>query len=194
MDDTTKITLLTAMTGESDESVLTAYLELASAKILNHMYPYVTDISSLSVPSKYDMNTVEIAAYLLNKRGAEGETAHTESGVSRTYGHADVPYAYLRPIIPMSAVLDGNTYVVTYDPNGGVWDDSTDKVTVTGYRGNQITLHDTPTLDDHTFSTWNDGNNDYAAGDTYTITGDVTFTAVWTESTNADTETESTDD
>lgn len=48
---------------------------------------------------------VEIAAYMLNKRGAEGETAHSENGVSRSYEDGDIPATLLRRITPMAGVL-----------------------------------------------------------------------------------------
>ena len=57
------------------------------------------------VPIQYDTTQVEIAAYLLNKRGAEGETAHSENGVSRSYEDGDIPPTLLRRITPMAGVL-----------------------------------------------------------------------------------------
>jgi hypothetical protein len=47
----------------------------------------------------------EIAAYLLNKRGAEGQTSHTENGITRNYGGADVPESMLSSIIPRVGVM-----------------------------------------------------------------------------------------
>ena len=43
---------------------------------------------------------IEIAVYLYNKQGAEGQTAHSENGISRTYESADVPESMLRGIAP----------------------------------------------------------------------------------------------
>ena len=48
---------------------------------------------------------VEIATYLLNKRGGEGELSHSENGISRSYENGDVPESMMRQIVPMAGVL-----------------------------------------------------------------------------------------
>ena len=83
--------------GWSDE-VLIAYLAIAGQKILNRAYPY--DDTVTDVPRRYGYLQCEIAAYLLNKRGAEGEISHSENGISRTYENADVPDSMLSDVIP----------------------------------------------------------------------------------------------
>ena len=99
-----KLKLLKAMVGESDtEEVLLAYLNIAGRKILNRAYPYGTD--ETEVPTRYDFLQCEIAAYLLNKRGAEGQTAHAENGISRSYESADVPESMLGAVTPMVGVI-----------------------------------------------------------------------------------------
>ena len=47
----------------------------------------------------------DIDVALLNKRGAEGETAHSENGVSRSYEDGDIPPTLLRRILPMAGVI-----------------------------------------------------------------------------------------
>jgi hypothetical protein len=92
------------MVGESDtEEVLLAYLNIAGRKIINRACPYGTD--ETEVPIRYDFLQCEIAAYLLNKRGAEGQTGHSENGISRSYESADVPESLLGAITPMVGVL-----------------------------------------------------------------------------------------
>ena len=99
-----KLTLLKAMVGESDtEEVLLAYLDIAGSKILNRAYPYGTE--ETEVPSRYEFLQCEIASYLLNKRGAEGQTSHSENGISRSYESADVPESLLGAITPMAGVI-----------------------------------------------------------------------------------------
>ena len=83
--------------GWSDE-ILTSYLTIAGQKILNRAYPY--DDTVEEVPRRYGVLQCELAAYLLNKRGAEGEVSHSENGISRTYENADVPESMLRDVIP----------------------------------------------------------------------------------------------
>ena len=104
MTQAEKLKLLKAMVGESDtEEVLLAYLNIAGRKILNRAFPFGTD--DTEVPTRYDFLQCEIAAYLLNKRGAEGQTAHSENGISRSYESADVPESLLGAITPMVGVL-----------------------------------------------------------------------------------------
>lgn len=92
------------MTEENDKDILSAYLLIAKEKLLSHIYPYSYE-DDMEVPHKYDGLHVEIAAYFINKRGAEGEVSHAENGVSRTYADADIPANMLRRIVPMASVL-----------------------------------------------------------------------------------------
>ena len=104
MTQAEKLKLLKAMVGESDtEEVLLAYLNIAGNKIINRAYPY--DTEETEVPGRYDFLQCEIAAYLLNKRGAEGQTGHSENGISRSYESADVPESMLGAITPTVGVL-----------------------------------------------------------------------------------------
>lgn len=103
MTDTEKLTMLKAMTGEKDESVLFTYLSIAGNKILKRAYPFNSTVTV--VPDRYAYNQVEIAAYLVNKRGAEGETAHSENGISRSYEDGDVPPTLLREIVPCASLI-----------------------------------------------------------------------------------------
>ena len=59
-----------------------AFLSVAGQKIIQRAYPFSVDVTE--VPDKYATNQVEIACYLLNKRGAEGETYHSEGGINRS--------------------------------------------------------------------------------------------------------------
>lgn len=86
----------------SDEVLLT-YLNIAGRKIIDRAYPYDDTIET--VPKRYEMLQCEIASYLLNKRGAEGETSHSENGISRSYENADVPKSMLDVITPFCGVI-----------------------------------------------------------------------------------------
>ncbi len=104
MTQAEKLQLLKAMVGESDpEEVLLAYLNIAGSKIINRAYPFGTD--EVEVPARYDFLHCEIAAYLLNKRGAEGQTVHSENGISRSYESADIPESMLGAVTPCVGVL-----------------------------------------------------------------------------------------
>ncbi len=104
MEDSEKITYVKAMTDETDETVISVFLEVAKQAILNRLYPFETEDESRKWLTKYDTTQCRITVYLLNKRGAEGETAHSENGVSRTYSSADIPNALLYEITPFAKV------------------------------------------------------------------------------------------
>ena len=103
MTNADMLTKLKAMTGEQAEEVLSTYLEIAGQKILRKAYPY--DDTQTEVPVKYHYTQLEVAAYLLNKRGAEGETARSENGISRSYEDGDVPPSLMREVVPCAAVI-----------------------------------------------------------------------------------------
>ena len=103
MTNDEKLAALKAMVGSSDsDEVLSAYLKLAGGKIIAKAFPYQNDVTE--VPAQYSYLQVEIAAYMLNKRGAEGQTSH-ENGVTRQYESADVPASMLKAITPYCGVI-----------------------------------------------------------------------------------------
>lgn len=102
MTQTQMLTILRNSVNETDESVLKAYLVLAGDHILNKAFPF--DPQKRDVPPKYHSLQIEIAAYLINKIGAEGETSHSENGVSRTYENASVPDSMLKGVLPFVGV------------------------------------------------------------------------------------------
>lgn len=97
------LSLLQKMCNENDAGVVLAYYKMAKEIVINKAFPYKTTVTD--VPPKYTGVLIEIAAYLLNKRGAEGEIAHSENGISRTYGGASVPDEMLNKIIPTVGVI-----------------------------------------------------------------------------------------
>lgn len=105
MTDAEKLKMVKAMTGETDEGILSTYLSIAGDKVCRKAYPY--DPDARLVPCRYGFVQVEIAVYLLNKRGAEGQTAHSENGISRSYEDGDVPPTLLRDIVPFASVIGG---------------------------------------------------------------------------------------
>ena len=109
MTDAEKILLVKAMTGESADTVVSAYLSMARQAILNRAYPFLSDaeLSEMSVPTRYENLQCEIAAYLLNKRGAEGETAHNENGINRSYENGGIPDSMLKQVVPFCRVPCG---------------------------------------------------------------------------------------
>lgn len=98
MTNSDKVAMLTAMTGETATTTLNTYLTLAGDKVCRKAYPFNPE--ERTVPPQYDMVQVEIAAYMLNKRGAEGEIKHNENGINREYESGDIPFTLLRDIVP----------------------------------------------------------------------------------------------
>ena len=104
MTEQEKLTYLRAMVGDTDtDEVLSTYLVVAGKKIIARAYPY--DDTVTEVPEKYDTLQCEIAAYLLNKRGAEGQTQHSENGITRSYENADVPASMMKVVTPHCGVI-----------------------------------------------------------------------------------------
>lgn len=93
-----KIARMKLMCKEKNEKTLLEHLEMAKEEILNRAYPY--DDTKTEVPRKYESKQIEIAVYLLSKRGGIGEVSHSENGTSRTWESASVPPSMLASIIP----------------------------------------------------------------------------------------------
>lgn len=98
-----KIELVKAMSEETDESIISAYLNLAGSKICRIAYPY--DFTVTDCPARYEHLQIEAAVYLLNKRGGEGETIHIENGITRHYESGDLPTALVKQIVPLAGVV-----------------------------------------------------------------------------------------
>ena len=103
MTDADKQAMLTSMTGETDSGILSVYLSIAENIVLAKAYPFAHIYPTM--PSKYDLVQVDIAAFLLNKRGAEGETSHSENGVNRSYEGGDIPAGIICRITPMASPI-----------------------------------------------------------------------------------------
>ena len=78
-------------------------LESAKAVILSRRFPFGDQPDE--VENKYKDLQIRIAVEMFNKRGAEGETAHSENGVSRSYSSAGVSEELLSEITPKGGVV-----------------------------------------------------------------------------------------
>lgn len=103
MTESEKLIMLQTLTGETNEDILRTFLILSGSKILKRRFPYGTKIKE--VPEEYVDNQIEIAVYLYNKQGAEGQISHSENGISRSYESASVPESMLKGIVPYVGVL-----------------------------------------------------------------------------------------
>ncbi len=78
-------------------------LESAKAVILSRRFPFGEQPTEIE--DKYKDLQIRIAVEMFNKRGAEGETAHSENGVSRTYASSNVSEDLLKEITPKVGVV-----------------------------------------------------------------------------------------
>lgn len=101
------IDLVSTLTEETDPDILSTYIDQAGDIVLHYAFPF--DDTQTEVPVKYQRVQADIAVYLLNKRGAEGQTGHTENGISRRYENGDIPVTILRRIMPMVGVVSSST-------------------------------------------------------------------------------------
>ena len=78
-------------------------LESAKAVILSRRFPFGE--YPAEIEDRYKDLQIRIAVEMFNKQGAEGEIAHNENGVSRTYSSASVSEELLREITPKAGVV-----------------------------------------------------------------------------------------
>ena len=91
------------ITEKVNDSELEDILESAKAVILSRRFPFGEQPEEIE--NKYKDLQIRIAVEMFNKRGAEGETAHSENGVTRSYASANVSEDLLREITPKVGVV-----------------------------------------------------------------------------------------
>lgn len=115
MTDEQMIALVSSMSSESTEAVVSAFLAMSGDAIINRAFPFATESEreSLTVPIRYQNLQCEIAVYLLNKRGAEGQTSHNENGINRGYENGGIPDSMLKQVTPFCRALGGDGIAYT---------------------------------------------------------------------------------
>lgn len=91
------------ITENVSDAELEDILESAKAVILSRRFPFSDPPEELE--RRYNDLQIRIAVEMFNKRGAEGETSHSENGVSRSYSSAGVSEELLREITPKAGVV-----------------------------------------------------------------------------------------
>ena len=91
------------ITENTNDDELVDILESAKAVILSRRFPFCE--WPAEIEDKYKDLQIRIAVEMFNKRGAEGETGHSENGVSRSYASANVSEDLLREITPKAGVV-----------------------------------------------------------------------------------------
>ena len=102
MTDEEKIARLEVLISPDTASyeLLSFLLEQAEGIVLNRRYPFGAP-EGAAVPVAYEHIQLQIAVELFSKMGAEGQTGHSENGVSRTWEAGDVSQSLLRRIVPV---------------------------------------------------------------------------------------------
>lgn len=88
----------------TNEALLESALERAKLGILELRFPFGYD-ETQDLEAQYKGLQVDWAIELISKMGAEGETAHSENGVSRSYESGDVSNSLKRRVVPMGKVV-----------------------------------------------------------------------------------------
>lgn len=82
------------------DPLLLYLLEQAEGIILNRRYPFGAP-EGAEISAYHEQIQVRMAVELFNKMGAEGQTAHDENGIKRTWAAGDVSPSLLRMIVPV---------------------------------------------------------------------------------------------
>ena len=104
MDILTRLTLrLTENGNEPDEDILEDCIDTAKAAILNRRFPFGDWPEEVEM--RYQDLQFRIAMDLYNKIGAEGETSHSENGISRTFESSWISEQLLSEVTPYCGVV-----------------------------------------------------------------------------------------
>ena len=78
--------------------VLLDILSAAASLILNKMYPFGYPEGTV-IPPRYERLQIQLAVEIYSKRGAEGQTNHSENGISRSWPEKNRLLAMVMPHI-----------------------------------------------------------------------------------------------
>lgn len=84
----------------TSSDLLTYLLEQSEGIVLNRRYPFGVP-EGATVPAMYESVQIRIAVELYSKMGAEGQLAHEENGIKRTWEAAEVSPSLLKQITPL---------------------------------------------------------------------------------------------
>lgn len=84
----------------ASDDLLLYLLEQAEGIILNKRYPFGAP-EGAKLSAYYEQIQIRMAVELFNKMGAEGQTAHDENGIKRTWAAGDVSPSLLRMVVPV---------------------------------------------------------------------------------------------
>lgn len=86
MNQADKLRLLKAEFPKSDEDALLGVLSTSDAIVYARVYGYLNEAVPRPLNDLEDRVSIEVAKRILWKRGADGESSHSENGVSANWG------------------------------------------------------------------------------------------------------------
>lgn len=91
MTNEEKITMVRVMTDDDTlpDAVIMVFLKIAEEKIVHRLFPFGVRGNKEEILSSYALTECELAKRLILRQGGEGELAHSENGISRTYASVD---------------------------------------------------------------------------------------------------------
>lgn len=103
MDKNKIIENLMTYLGENNIETVSLLVDLACQNVVNRRYPFgYTDEQAQAAISQYSNAVFRAVVYAYNMQGAEGQSSHSENGISRTFIDEDKLYT---EIVPMCGVL-----------------------------------------------------------------------------------------
>ena len=103
MDNREYMDKLKVLTDSDNEALLEIFLDIAKQAVILRLYPFSQEKGD--VPDEYSANVLQIAVYLYDKQGAEGQTAHSENGISRSYESGNIPESMFCGIVPYARII-----------------------------------------------------------------------------------------
>lgn len=89
--------------GENNEEIISLLVDLACQNVVNRRYPFgYTEEQKQAAVDQYSNVVFRAVVYAYNMQGAEGQSSHSENGISRTFIDEDKLYT---EIVPMCGVL-----------------------------------------------------------------------------------------
>ena len=104
MDTSEMIAMVRSLSNETDGEVIAAFLSYAGKAICRYGDPFRT-MSEEAFLARYPDVVVDAAAYMLDKRGWDYQTAHSENGIRREFEAGGLPASILDRITPIAVVV-----------------------------------------------------------------------------------------
>ena len=94
--------LLLGISDTTEDSLLLVLLDKAQKVVTRRLFPMGNPDYTLL--DDYDDKIIDIAVYLYNRQGGEGEMSRSENGISVSYESGNIPISFLKDIIPFAEV------------------------------------------------------------------------------------------